>query len=184
MNAVPSGGMRAAVRVSVVIVEDNALHAQRYRENLARDPALQVVEVGPLNGQIAEVPNARTIRYYTTIGLLDGPSDDPRVAHHWRVATDERRTADEWGVLIRGLLGARRIVQNAPAEAKRHQEELERKLRAEEEAKKGPSERKTPPEFGSDKDFQLIQALNQLKGRPVAISKTQVVENKEEKKEN
>lgn len=56
--------------------------------------------------------------------------------------------------------------------------------RAEEEAKKSPSDRKTPPEFGSDKDFQLVQALNHLKGRPVAISKTQVVENKEEKKEN
>ena len=24
---------------------------------------------------------------------------------HWRVATDERRTADEWAVLLRGLLG-------------------------------------------------------------------------------
>ena len=40
-----------------------------------------------------------------------------------------------------------------------------------------------PPEYGSDKDFQLVQALNQLKGRPVLISKTQV-ERKEEKKEN
>jgi carboxyl-terminal processing protease len=56
--------------------------------------------------------------------------------------------------------------------------------RAEEEAKKGPNDRKLPPEFGSDKDFQLVQALNQLKGRPVAVSKTQVVENKLEKKEN
>jgi carboxyl-terminal processing protease len=56
--------------------------------------------------------------------------------------------------------------------------------RAEDEAKKGPNDRKLPPEFGSDKDFQLVQALNQLKGRPVAISKTQVVENKLEKKEN
>jgi carboxyl-terminal processing protease len=59
----------------------------------------------------------------------------------------------------------------------------EARKRAEEEAKKGPTDRKAP-EFGSDKDFQLVQALNQLKGRPVAISKTQVVENKEEKKEN
>ena len=25
---------------------------------------------------------------------------------HWRVGTDERRTADEWAVLLRGLLGA------------------------------------------------------------------------------
>lgn len=31
------------VRISVVIVEDNPLHAQRYRENLARDPSLLLV---------------------------------------------------------------------------------------------------------------------------------------------
>jgi carboxyl-terminal processing protease len=55
--------------------------------------------------------------------------------------------------------------------------------KAEEEARKGPSDRKVP-EFGSDKDFQLVQALNQLKGRPVLVSKTQVVENKTEKKDN
>ena len=57
----------------------------------------------------------------------------------------------------------------------------EARKKAEEEAKKGPSDRRTP-EFGSDKDFQLIQALNQLKGRPVLVSKTQVVESKEAKK--
>ena len=34
---------------------------------------------------------------HTTVGLLDGRE----VVHHWRVATDERRTADEWGVLLR-----------------------------------------------------------------------------------
>ncbi len=55
--------------------------------------------------------------------------------------------------------------------------------RAEEESKKPQTERKTP-EYGSDKDFQLIQAMNQLKGRPVLISKTQVIERKDEKKEN
>ncbi|MCM2253390.1 MAG: S41 family peptidase [Ramlibacter sp.] len=54
--------------------------------------------------------------------------------------------------------------------------------KAEEEARKGPSDRKMP-EFGTEKDFQLTQALNQLKGRPVLISKT-MVERKEEKKEN
>ncbi|TWO72222.1 S41 family peptidase [Caenimonas sedimenti] len=59
----------------------------------------------------------------------------------------------------------------------------EARKKAEEEAKKGPDARR-PPEFGSDKDFQLVQALNQLKGRPVLVSKTQVVENKGEKKEN
>ena len=54
--------------------------------------------------------------------------------------------------------------------------------RLEEESRKPASERR-PPEFGSDKDFQLIQALKQLKGEPVLVSKTQV-ERKEEVKEN
>lgn len=54
--------------------------------------------------------------------------------------------------------------------------------RLEEESRKPAAERR-PPEFGSEKDFQLAQALNQLKGRPVLVSKTQV-ERKEETKEN
>jgi carboxyl-terminal processing protease len=66
-----------------------------------------------------------------------------------------------------------------PAREKAREEALKR---AEEEARKPPQDRRMP-EFGSDKDFQLVQALNQLKGRPVLISKTQV-ERKEEKKEN
>jgi carboxyl-terminal processing protease len=53
----------------------------------------------------------------------------------------------------------------------------------EEEAKKTPEQRR-PPELGSEKDFPLMQAINKLKGRPVIVSKTAVVENKNEKKEN
>jgi len=37
---------------------------------------------------------------HTTLGLLD----DGEVIEHWRVATLESRTADEWNVLIRGLI--------------------------------------------------------------------------------
>ena len=37
---------------------------------------------------------------HTVLGLLH----DGAVLDHWRVATDERRTPDEWAVLIRGLL--------------------------------------------------------------------------------
>jgi type III pantothenate kinase len=37
---------------------------------------------------------------HTTLGVLA----DGEVLEHWRVATDERRTADEWAVLVRGLL--------------------------------------------------------------------------------
>jgi carboxyl-terminal processing protease len=67
-------------------------------------------------------------------------------------------------------------------DAVREKAREEARKKAEEEARKGPSDRKMP-EYGSDKDFQLVQALNQLKGRPVLISKT-MVERKEEKKEN
>ena len=47
----------------------------------------------------ADIGNAHTV-----LGLLDGDT----VTAHWRVATDERRTADEWAVLLRGLLADRR----------------------------------------------------------------------------
>ena len=60
----------------------------------------------------------------------------------------------------------------------------EARKRAEAEVRKPPAERTRMPEFGSDKDFQLKQALNQLRGRPVLVSKTQVIERKDEKKEN
>ncbi len=36
----------------------------------------------------------------TVLGLME----DDQVVAHWRVSTDERRTADEWAVLVRGLL--------------------------------------------------------------------------------
>jgi carboxyl-terminal processing protease len=54
--------------------------------------------------------------------------------------------------------------------------------RLEEESKKPESERRLP-EFGSEKDFPLAQALNKLKGREVMVSKTQT-ERKSETKEN
>ena len=41
---------------------------------------------------------------HTVLGLLE----DGVVVADWRVATDGRRTADEWSVLIHGLLGGRR----------------------------------------------------------------------------
>jgi type III pantothenate kinase len=37
---------------------------------------------------------------HTVLGLVDNGA----VLDHWRVATDERRTADEWAVLLKGLL--------------------------------------------------------------------------------
>ncbi len=37
---------------------------------------------------------------HTVLGLVE----DRDVRAHWRISTDERRTSDEWAVLIRGLL--------------------------------------------------------------------------------
>jgi carboxyl-terminal processing protease len=58
-------------------------------------------------------------------------------------------------------------------------EDARKKL--EEEAAKTNAPLKPLPEFGSTEDFQLSQALNQLKGKPVMVSKT-VVERKAEAK--
>lgn len=46
----------------------------------------------------ADIGNA-----HTSLGLLA----DGEVLGHWRVSTDERRTADEWAVVIRGLIADR-----------------------------------------------------------------------------
>jgi len=59
-------------------------------------------------------------------------------------------------------------------------EEARKKLEAE-TAKK--AEIKPLPEFGSAEDFQLAQAINRLKGKPVLVSKT-VVERKAEAQTN
>lgn len=42
---------------------------------------------------------------YTTLGLVNGGT----VLEHWRVATDTRRTADEWAIVARGLLANSRV---------------------------------------------------------------------------
>src|SRR5690606_6034685 len=68
------------------------------------------------------------------------------------------------------------------AEQQREQEREAARKRLEEEARKNPGQRLVP-EFGSDKDFQLQQAINQLKGRPVLVSKSQTVR-PDEKKDN
>jgi carboxyl-terminal processing protease len=64
-----------------------------------------------------------------------------------------------------------------PAREKAREEAL-KKLEA---ASRLPPEQRRPPEFGSDKDFQLTQALNQLKGRQVLASKTQAPRTGEKK---
>ncbi len=57
-------------------------------------------------------------------------------------------------------------------EAREKAREEARKKLEEENAKRAASPPKPLPEFGSAEDFQLAQALNRLKGKPVLVSKT------------
>ena len=67
-------------------------------------------------------------------------------------------------------------------DAAREKAREDARIKLEEEMKKPASERRLP-ELGSVKDFPLTQALNQLKGLPVIVSKT-LVERPEAEKEN
>jgi carboxyl-terminal processing protease len=122
-----------------------------------------------------------TARYFTPSGksiqargimpdvLVDDTAEgSPFAALRTREADLEKHLASGQGVQVKD-----------PGREKAREDALKR---LEEESRKSPEQRR-PPEFGSDKDFQLAQAINQLKGRPVLVSKT-IVERKAEKKEN
>jgi len=66
------------------------------------------------------------------------------------------------------------------AEQQRDLDREQARKRLEEEVRKNPGQRLIP-EFGSEKDFQLQQALNQLKGNPVLTSETLAVRTEEKK---
>ena len=62
------------------------------------------------------------------------------------------------------------------------EKEREAALKKLEEESRKPASARRPPEYGSDKDFPLQQALNKLKGQPVKASTT-LVERKEPPKD-
>jgi carboxyl-terminal processing protease len=112
-----------------------------------------------------------TARYYTPSGrsiqakgivpdvLLDDTAEgSPYAALRTREADLEKHLTSGQGNEVKD-----------EAREKAREEALKR---LEEEAKKPANERRLP-EYGSDDDFQLRQALNQLKGQPVQASKTQ-----------
>lgn len=68
---------------------------------------------------------------------------------------------------------------NEQKDAAREKAREEARKRLEEETAKSNTPPKPLPEFGSAEDFQLAQALNRLKGKPVAVSKA-VVERRAE----
>ena len=77
-------------------------------------------------------------------------------------------------------LGSGQGAETKDAAREKGREEARKKLEA--EALKPAVERKVP-EYGTAGDFQLAQAINHLRGRPVMVSKT-MIERKDEKKEN
>jgi carboxyl-terminal processing protease len=121
-----------------------------------------------------------TARYYTPNGRsIQAKGIVPDVM------VDETENGSPFAVLrtreadLEKHLGNGKDAEKKDADREKAREEAMKRL--EEESKKPVAERR-PPEFGSDKDFQLNQALNQLKGKPVLISKT-LAERKEEKKD-
>lgn len=92
------------------------------------------------------------------------------------VMVDETAEGDVYAALrMREADLEKHLGGNAEEEAKvnaaREKAREEARKRLEEETKKPLAERRLP-EFGSEKDFQLQQALNQLKGLPVQASQT------------
>jgi carboxyl-terminal processing protease len=122
-----------------------------------------------------------TARYYTPSGKsIQAKGIVPDVM------VDETEEGNLFSVLrtreadLEKHLGSGQGAEVKDASREKAKDEARKKL--EEEAKKPPADRKVA-EFGTDKDFPLIQAINKLKGRPVLVSKT-MVERKEEQKDN
>ena len=133
-----------------------------------------------------------TARYYTPLGTsIQGKGIVPDVLVDETLegnvfAALRTREADLQNSLTNGKdpkAAAAPMTDAARAAEQQRSEDREvARKRLEEEARKNPGQRLVP-EFGTDKDFQLTQAINQLKGRPVMVSKSQTVRT-EEKKEN
>jgi len=117
-----------------------------------------------------------TARYYTPSGktiqakgiVPDIMVDDTAEGSPYAVL--RMREAD----LAKHLTGANEEKKDPAVE-----QEREAALKRLEEESRKPEAQRRPPEYGSDKDFPLQQAIAQLKGQPVKVSKT-LVERKAE----
>ncbi|MDB5859711.1 MAG: response regulator containing a CheY-like receiver domain and an DNA-binding domain [Ramlibacter sp.] len=97
-----------AVRVSVVMVEDNPLHLRRYRENLALDPSLVLLgEFGTARDGMAAVAELAPDVALVDLGLPDGSGFD--VIRHIRQVSP--RTA----VMVVSVFGGERNLLEAIA---------------------------------------------------------------------
>jgi len=118
-----------------------------------------------------------TARYYTPSGrTIQATGIVPDV---WLDETAEGnvfaalrlREAD----LEKHLSNAKDGSKDAEKDPDREKAREEARKKLEEQVSKSKEPPKPLPEFGGAEDFPLLQALNQLKGKPVAVSKTQSV---------
>ena len=119
-----------------------------------------------------------TARYYTPNGhTIQAKGIVPDIM------VDDTAEGSPFAVLRMREADLEKHLSGGEAEKKDPSVEKEREAalkRLEEESRKPAAERR-PPEYGSDKDFPLQQALAKLKGQPVKVSKT-LVERKEDTK--
>ena len=117
-----------------------------------------------------------TARYYTPNGhTIQAKGIVPDIM------VDDTAEGSPFAVLRMREADLEKHLSGGEAEKKDPSVEKEREAalkRLEEESRKPAAERR-PPEYGSDKDFPLQQALAKLKGQPVKVSKT-LVERKDD----
>ncbi|HEU4811775.1 MAG TPA: type III pantothenate kinase [Nocardioides sp.] len=116
---------------------------------------------------------------HTVLGLLV----DTDVVAHWRVATDARRTADEWSVLLNGLLAERRadvtgisVCSTVPAVLHEWREMMTRHfadvphLVVEPGVRTGvPVMMDNPREVGSDRILNALAAADEFGGPAIIV---------------
>ena len=114
----------------------------------------------------------------TVVGLLDGTT----IVHHWRVATEARRTADEIMVLLRGLFGGSDAVDGiavcstVPAVQREMRRLIQRyydavpSLLVEPGVRTGvPVLMDNPREVGTDRIVNSLAATHLYGGRPCIV---------------
>jgi carboxyl-terminal processing protease len=171
-----NAGSASASEIVAGALQDNKRATIMGSQTFGKGSVQTVRPLGPDTGL-----KITTARYYTPSGAsIQAKGIIPNVL------VDESAQGDPFAVLRMHEADLDKHLKNSQVadkdpELEKAREEARKLL--EEEALKPKQDRKLP-EYGSDKDFALTQALNQLKGLPVVVSKTQViVENKEEKKE-
>ena len=113
-----------------------------------------------------------TARYYTPSGRsIQAKGIVPDVA------VDETAEGSPYAALRMREADLDKHLTNGPDDAsqeKAREKAREEALKRLEDEQRKPEAERRAPEYGSDKDFPLLQAINQLQGKPVMVSKTQV----------